>query len=138
MKVPKEVILDLLPLYLAGEASPATRVLVDEYLAQDPELAQRARRPPVDDFSHAEPLSVPPELELRTLRLTQRRIAILRWVFAWGLAFSLCALALQISFSPFRLHLLIFDYPAELGSSLGVGLLCWVLYFRLRSKLRTA
>jgi hypothetical protein len=138
MKVPKEIILDLLPLFLAGEASPATRVLVEEYLAQDPELAQRVRRPPVDDFSHAESLSVPPELELRTLRRTQRRIALLRWVFGWGLVFSLCALALQISFSPFRLHFLIFDYPAELGSSLGVGLLCWALYFLLRSKLRAA
>jgi predicted anti-sigma-YlaC factor YlaD len=138
MKVSKEIILDLLPLYLAGEASPATRVLVEEYLAQDPDLAQRVRRPPVDDFSHVEPLSVPPELELRTLRRTQRRIALLRWAYGWGLAFSLCALAMQISFRPFRLHPLIFEYPAELGSSLGVGLLCWVLYFLLRSKIRAA
>lgn len=138
MKITKETILDLLPLYLAGEASPATRALVEEYLAQDPELAQRVRRPPVDDFSHAAPLSVPPELELRTLRRTRRRIALLRWVFAWGLVFSLCALAFQISFSPFRLRLLIFDYPAAVGSCLAIGVVFWILYFLLRAKLRAA
>jgi len=138
MKVSKETILDLLPLYLAGEASPATRALVEDYLAQDPELAQRVRRSPVDDFSHAGPLPVPPELELRTLRRTQRRIILLRWVFAWGLVFSLCALAFQISFSPFRLHLLIFDYPAEVGACLALGVGFWILYFLLRARLRAA
>ena len=43
MNVTKEVIIDLLPVYLAGEASLATRVLVEEFLAQDPELAQEVR-----------------------------------------------------------------------------------------------
>jgi anti-sigma factor RsiW len=43
MKLDPEVIQDLLPLYLAGEASPATRRLVDEHLAADPELARLAR-----------------------------------------------------------------------------------------------
>ena len=41
MNVTREVILDLLPVYLAGEASPATRALVEEYMEQDQELAQR-------------------------------------------------------------------------------------------------
>jgi hypothetical protein len=43
MNVTREVILDLLPVYLAGEASPATRALIEEYMEQDPELAQRLR-----------------------------------------------------------------------------------------------
>ena len=43
MNVTREVILDLLPVYLSGEASPATRTLVEEYLKQDAELAQRIR-----------------------------------------------------------------------------------------------
>ena len=43
MNVTREVILDLLPVYLSGDASPATRALVEEYMKQDSELAQRVR-----------------------------------------------------------------------------------------------
>ena len=39
MEVTKDVILDLLPLYSADEASADTRALVEEYLAAHPELA---------------------------------------------------------------------------------------------------
>lgn len=51
MNVTREVILDLLPVYLAGEASPATRTLVEEYLKQDAELAQRIRVQWADSFA---------------------------------------------------------------------------------------
>jgi hypothetical protein len=40
MKVTREVVQDLLPLYLAGEVSEGTRELVESYLKTDPELAQ--------------------------------------------------------------------------------------------------
>ena len=43
MKLTHDVISDLWPVYEAGEASPDTRALVEEYLAQDPELAARLR-----------------------------------------------------------------------------------------------
>ncbi len=42
MKVTRDVILDLLPLYLADEASADTRILVEKYLETDSELAQIA------------------------------------------------------------------------------------------------
>jgi len=42
-EVSKEVILDLLPLYLAGEVSPETMTLVKEFLESDPELAETAK-----------------------------------------------------------------------------------------------
>lgn len=34
----RAVILDLLPLYLAGEASPESSALVEKYIRNDPEL----------------------------------------------------------------------------------------------------
>jgi hypothetical protein len=40
MEITRDVILDLLPLYIAGEASPSTNSLVEEYLETDPELSQ--------------------------------------------------------------------------------------------------
>jgi anti-sigma factor RsiW len=42
MNVTKDVILDLLPLYLADEVSPDTRRLVEKYLETDSELAHIA------------------------------------------------------------------------------------------------
>ena len=43
MEVSRNVIMDLLPLYLAEEASADTRALVQKHLEDDPELARAAR-----------------------------------------------------------------------------------------------
>jgi anti-sigma factor RsiW len=43
MEVTRNVILDLLPLYLAGETSADTIALVENYLKTDPELARLAQ-----------------------------------------------------------------------------------------------
>jgi anti-sigma factor RsiW len=42
-EVTKNVILDLLPLYLAGEVSEETAALVKKHLESDPELAETAK-----------------------------------------------------------------------------------------------
>jgi anti-sigma factor RsiW len=39
MEITREIVLDLLPLYLAGEASDDTKNIVEMYLANDPSLA---------------------------------------------------------------------------------------------------
>ena len=39
MEITRNVILDLLPLYSAGEVSADTRALVEKYIETDPELA---------------------------------------------------------------------------------------------------
>ena len=44
MRIAREVIVDLLPVYVSGEASSATRTLVEEYLSQDPELMEQVLR----------------------------------------------------------------------------------------------
>ena len=59
MTVDPEVIRDLLPLYLAGEASPATRRLVEEHLAADPELARLAHDAVDPELSRLAPASAP-------------------------------------------------------------------------------
>ena len=43
MRVTRDVIQDLLPLYLADEVSGDTRTLVEEYLDTDPEFANEVR-----------------------------------------------------------------------------------------------
>lgn len=44
MEITRNVIQDLLPLYLAGEASADTAALVETYLETDPELAKIAEQ----------------------------------------------------------------------------------------------
>ncbi len=140
MNVTREVILDLLPVYLAGEASPATRALVEEYIKQDAELAQRIRLLLADDLAKAAPPVLPPELELRSLRRTRSLLGWQRWVFGLGIFFSAMSLSNEFSFEGGHLkefRFLLRDYPAEFGICLALGLACWIAYFTIRRRLRT-
>lgn len=140
MNVTREVILDLLPVYVAGEASPATRALVEEYLKQDAELAQRLRLQWAENFAAAVPSTLPPELELRSLRRTRGLLAWQRWLFGFGIFFTAMALSNQFSFGDGQVtsfHFLLRDYPAQIGACLALGLLCWAGYFLIRRRLKT-
>jgi predicted anti-sigma-YlaC factor YlaD len=141
MDVTREVILDLLPLYLAGEASPATRALVEEYLEGDPELAERIRLQGAESFEKVAPSALPPDLELRSLRRTRRLLGWQRWLFGLAIAFTSLSLASELSWEGGRFkefHFLLRDYPAPLGTLLALGIACWTGYFLLRRHLRTA
>lgn len=135
MSIPKEVILDLLPVYLAGEVSPTTRAWLESYLAQNPELAEQVRQQRSQSFDRSVP-PLPPDLELRTLRRTRRTMTQLRWLFGLGMAFSAIALSFEISFRPLKFRLLFLDYPAQVGACLALGAVCWTVYFLLRRRLR--
>src|SRR5262249_36267750 len=104
MSIPKEVIQDLLPVYLAGEASPPTRAWLEAYLADHPELAEEVHRQRTESLPAERP-SVPPDLEMRTFRGTRRTLTQLRWLFGLALGFSLMPLSFQFSFPPFRARL---------------------------------
>jgi predicted anti-sigma-YlaC factor YlaD len=140
MNVTREVILDLLPVYLSGEARPATRTLVEEYMKQDPDLAQRIRVQWADNFAKAVPSALPPDLELRSLRRTRSLLSWQRWLFGLGIAFSALSLSNEFSFEGGHLkefHFLLRDYPAEFGICVALGLACWIAYFSIRHRLRT-
>jgi len=141
MNVTREVVLDLLPLYLAGEASPATRALVEDYLRQDPELAQRIRLQWSESLAKAVPSELPPDLELRSLRRTRSLLGWQRWLFGLAITFTALSLSSEMSWAGGRFHefhFLLRDYPAPLGTLLALGLVCWTAYFLIRRHLRTA
>jgi anti-sigma factor RsiW len=140
MDVTREVILDLLPVYLSGEASPATRALVEQYMQQDPELAQRIRLQWTENFAKVAPSTLPPELELRSLRRTRRLLNWQRWLFGFGIAFTALSLTSEISFNGGHLkefHFLLRDYPAQFGTCLILAAACWIAYFAIRRRLGT-
>ena len=140
MNVTRDVILDLLPVYLAGEASPATRALIEEYMEQDPELAQRLRVQWTDNLDKIAPSALPPDLELRSLRRTRALIGWQRWLFGFGIAFTAISLTCEFSFegASFKeFHFLIRDFPAQFGSFAVLAIACWIGYYSLLRHLRT-
>lgn len=75
-EVTKEVILDLLPLYLAGEVSAETSVLVRKYLEADPELAETAKEMAKADSLGKVPLPFKREAAMETYQEAKKWMTI--------------------------------------------------------------
>lgn len=138
MNVTREVILDLLPVVLSGEASVASRELVEEYLRHDPELAARVRSGGWEGIPGTA-VGPPPEVELRALGRTRRLLQVQKWLFALAWTFTALSLTSAISFDDHRVsrfRFLIVDYPGIFGPCLGVAVGCWIGYALLKRRLR--
>lgn len=74
MAVARDVIMDLLPLYLSDEASPDSRALVQEHLEKDPELARLATQWK-DRLPEPPPAPVNPDAQAIAYQEAKRQIA---------------------------------------------------------------
>lgn len=74
MSISRNVILDLLPVYLAGEASEDTRMLIEEYLQTDKELAQMVAESNKTPFTQNIEVPVNKESEMASLEKAQAMI----------------------------------------------------------------
>ena len=72
MEITRNVILDLLPLYLADEVSADTRAIVEEYLETDPELAELAKQSAEMEFPADIPVPLTKEDEMEAYRKAKR------------------------------------------------------------------
>lgn len=133
MTVTRDVVLDLLPLYLSGEASADTRALVETFLATDPQLARIAGDgvahpgdpPPADDDTQARASLA------RTRRLLQQR------QIAFGVALALTLMPLSFMFSGNRLVWAMWrDAPAAAVLCLVGAAGCWIWFARVRAALQ--
>jgi anti-sigma factor RsiW len=70
-----DVVLDLLPLYLAGEVSADTRTVVETYLESDPELAEMAKQPSAMGLPKDLPVPLTKEDEMEAYKEAKR------WLF---------------------------------------------------------
>ena len=135
-QISRDIIVDLLPLYIAGEVSPATRHAVDEYLGTDPELTDYVRHARSDE-SADDPASARPaqDLEMRTMRKTRKALALQRWLFALAIAFTSVGLSTGFRIDNGRitdLRLVAMDHPALLLPCLAGAVICWIFYARSR------
>jgi anti-sigma factor RsiW len=114
MNVTKDVVNDLLPAYLSGEASADTRALVEEMAARDPAVARllEAARREEGAPGLQGPFVLPPNLERESVRRTR---AALRWR-GWLLALAITCTLLPLSFAFHGGHVtfvLFLDEPAS-------------------------
>ena len=129
--VTKDVIRDLLPLYLAGEASADTRALIERCMAEDPQLRLLVE-------SAAEPLPElppPPDVEKRAIHATQRLLTRKTWLLAVAIACT--AIPLSFSFSGSKVTRLAVDHPVAATCSLVTALACWALFLHTCRRLST-
>ena len=81
MEITRNVILDLLPLYLADEVSADTRTLIEGFLTTDPELANVVKRSAALELQKDIPAPLTEEDEMEAYKkakhlITQRTIML--------------------------------------------------------------
>jgi hypothetical protein len=124
MNVTDDVVKDLLPIYLAGEAHPDTRVLVDEWLRSRPEMARQVEQARGADLpAVAVP---PPTAEKRTLDRVRRRWRARSIVLGAAIYFS--TLPLTVTFNSSGFHGLLIDNWPQRIVLLIIGAALWGLY----------
>jgi len=128
MKVTREVIRDLLPAYLSGEASPDTRALVEEFLAGDPALRGEFERGAKEMLTPI-PVTLLPDHEKKTLDRTHRLLRLRSVLIA--LTFFFIAIPFSFSVSDAGVHWVWGDLPRAIygfaGLAFAIGLLCFLV-----------
>jgi hypothetical protein len=134
MKVTRDVIIDLVPLYFANECSPDTRALVDEYLRENPREADEFRRIMAAPLPKA-PLSAKTSEETRAFRETRRRLRVRGILMGFAIFFSLAPFS--ISNINGRVWWLVRDEPVTAQIYASIGLFFWFLYAVNRRRSRS-
>ena len=130
----RDIVLDLIPLYLAGEASESTIAAVERYLEHDEGLAEYIRSARDEREHAAETERMSADLEMRSMQKTRGALRRQRWLFALAIAFTAMGLAVRISFEDSSLptaRLVALDNPALIGF-LVLAVICWIAYARVR------
>ncbi|HEY1343030.1 MAG TPA: hypothetical protein VGF59_36255 [Bryobacteraceae bacterium] len=135
MNVTQNVIQDLLPVYVAGEASADTAALVEEFLRLNPEMARTVgslRANPLPDA----PIALRPTQEKETLTMTKQ---LLRWRgVLLGLAVFLTLVPLSFRFDNGRIAWTFLRDTPPLAAAIVclAALASWVGFLYLRRRLQ--
>jgi anti-sigma factor RsiW len=142
MKLTRDVVADLLPAYLAGEASADTRALVEEFARGDSEFTrtletQRRELAAGANALRQPPSTLSPDHELRTLVRTRRMAKRLRWLM--GLALMFTAFPLSFTFEGSRVtFLLVRDVPLLAVACWLAAAIFWGMFLSTRRRLSAA
>lgn len=136
MEVTRDVINDLLPVYVAGEASADTRLLVEEFMKTDQELAALVQGELPNDLLK-QPVAVPPDQERQTLKRLKWLIQTQTWFLAVALLFSILPLSIKIEYGAVTFFMLQ-RTPWLAAIYWVIAAAMWLGYFRTRKRLRVS
>jgi hypothetical protein len=138
MKVTRQVVTDLLPIYLSGEASGDTKVLVEDYFRQDPDFERIARNAatPLETLRAAPPIAASPERKKRDLESVFLGLRRRKWLFGVSLFLTLRPLSFDFANGHIR-SLMLRQDPWYAAFDWSLAAVLWFLYFT-RLPLRTA
>lgn len=128
MKLSREVITDLWPVYRSGEASADTVALVEQFLKDDPEFEQLIREGEgAEMLNHA--AAVPSaDQEMRALNATRRRLRVQRFLMGFAIFFTLSPLSGAVTSRGVN-WVFVRDAPVVAALFFGVGLCLWIAYY---------
>jgi hypothetical protein len=129
-EITRDIVTDLLPAYLAGEASADTQALVQAFSRQDPDFARMLKLESDSLLTMQSPRPLPESSELKALRKTKRFFRLRTWCLAGAVEMTLTAVSYH--FGPQG-----FDWTWQanplIAIALGlIGLSLWIAYFRMR------
>ncbi len=135
MKVTLNVINDLLPAYVAGEATADTIALVEEFLRLEPDLARAVEALRANPLPEP-PIALRPTQEKETLNMTKQ---LLRWRgILMGLAIFMTLLPLSFRFDNGRITwTFLHGMPPQATALVCLGALtCWGGFLYVRRRLQ--
>jgi len=97
--ITRNIILDLLPLYMANEVSEDTRAFIEKYLETDPKLAKVVRQSLAIETSEDIPLPLSQDDNIKTYKKAKRLIMIHTIILASLISFVLISIILVFFFS---------------------------------------
>jgi anti-sigma factor RsiW len=135
MNITPDVINDLLPAYLSGEASADTLSLVDEMAARDPRVARLVAEARDAHVGGVAEVSLPPNLERDVVARTRAILRRRSWTLALALFFS--AMPLTFAFGGHGItFFMLRDEPASRLFWLAAAWM-WFEYLGQTRRLRT-
>lgn len=134
MHITRNVILDLLPLYLANELSDDSRALVEEFLATDPQLASLAEQ--ASQTMTLEPITIPltKDDEMKSFERTKRLLFQKNLFLALAIFVSLSLLAFR--FNETGIVWLWQEAQGMVGGLIVAAALLWVAFASVTYQLR--
>jgi hypothetical protein len=137
MTISRNVILDLLPLYVAGEASEESRALLEQYLRENPEFAAavRDRAEKTTALLASVQAPPPPDHEKATLERVRRFNRRRTYLLAFCIFLTLTPFA--FGFEGRHVHwMMLRDNPTQAVFSWIAALVCWIVYSIMGRRLR--
>jgi len=140
MEATRNVIQDLLPLYLAGDVCPETRAMVDEFLSRDATLAAEVEQLKSDSLKQiltgGSSMALPQDHDAQTLERTRTKLQRTAWILALSIAFTLAPFSFTFEGSHIT-WMMARNVPSMAFAYWVLAGGFWIAYFITRYRLRS-